>query len=89
MNNPLRLSDDEQASGSSGHRPKAADVKYAVALYVDRTTQQWVVRDPQGSFWLLPAEEDSWQRRRPFQLTEDTDLETVPGHYQYMLNLPF
>jgi hypothetical protein len=26
---------------------------------------------------------------RPFQPTEETDLEAIPGHYRSMLGLPF
>lgn len=63
--------------------------RYAVALYVDRATQQWVVRDPDGDFWLLPADDCCWEQRQPFSLTEETELEAIPGHYRYMLNLPF
>jgi hypothetical protein len=29
--------------------------KYAVAIYVDKSSQQWVVRDADGNFWFLPA----------------------------------
>ena len=61
----------------------------SVALYVDRATQQWVVRDPDGEFWLLPSVDDCWEHREPFQLTEEAELEIIPGHYRYMLNLPF
>jgi hypothetical protein len=25
------------------------------ALFVERSSQQWVVRDSEGNFWLLPA----------------------------------
>jgi hypothetical protein len=87
--NPVCLSDEEAASMPSGDDPTAGGRPYAVALYVDRATQQWVVRDPRGIFWLVSADENCWQHRRPFQLMEDTDLEPVPGHYQYLFNLPF
>ena len=89
MSHAFRFSDDTRDSEGSRVDSMLTSVKYAVALYVDRSTQQWVVRDPEGNFWLLPADDDCWQNRRPFHLTEDTDLEVVPGHYQYMLNLPF
>lgn len=89
MNDRLCLSDDERASDCPDDRTMLASAKYAVALYADRTTRQWVVRDPEGCFWQLPADDGAWQHRQPFHLTEDTDLEAVPGHYQYMLNLPF
>ena len=63
--------------------------KHAVALYVDRSTQQWIVRDPEGNFWIVPSVDDAWEHREPFEPTEDTDLEPVPGHYKYLLRLPF
>jgi hypothetical protein len=59
------------------------------ALYVDRCSQQWIVLDPQGNYWLVPVnEENAWDQRQPFYPTEETDLQPVPGHYKYMLGLP-
>lgn len=63
--------------------------KRVVALYVERSSQQWVVRDPEGIFWILPSVDDPWDHRRPFTPTYETDLEPVPGHYKDMLGLPF
>jgi hypothetical protein len=63
--------------------------KQAAVLFADRSTRRWIVRDPEGNFWLLPAEEDSWDRREPYRPTDETDLERVPGHYKNMLGLPF
>ena len=63
--------------------------KYVVALFVDKSSQQWVVRDAEGNFWLLPAVENPWDHRQPFDPTEETELEPIPGHYKYMLGLPF
>jgi hypothetical protein len=60
----------------------------SVALYVDRTSQQWIALDPEGRFWMLPSVDDPWEHRRPFQPTAETDLEAVPGHYKCMLGLP-
>jgi hypothetical protein len=60
-----------------------------VALYIDPATRQWVVRDPDGNFWLVPSSEDGWEQRQPLEVSEDSELEPVPGHYQYMLGLPF
>lgn len=60
-----------------------------LSLYVDRATQQWIVRDVDGNFWVLPSVENAWDHRHEFQLTEETDLEPIPGHYKYMLGLPF
>jgi hypothetical protein len=59
------------------------------ALYVDRSSQQWIVLDSQGQFWTVPVNEveDAWSQRQPFYPTDETALEPVPGHYKYMLGL--
>lgn len=59
------------------------------ALFVDRLSQQWIVMDPDGNFWMLPGgDENPWDLRQPFYPTEETELEPVPGHYKSMLGLP-
>lgn len=63
-------------------------VRQGLALFVDRPNQQWVVRDPDGRFWILPSIEHAWEQRQPFAPTSETDLEPVPGHYKDMLGLP-
>ena len=63
--------------------------KQVVAIFVDKSSQQWVVRDADGNFWLLPAGDNPWGHRQPFDPTEETELEPIPGHYKYMLDLPF
>jgi hypothetical protein len=63
--------------------------KQRVTLYVDRSSQQWVVMDPEGNFWMLPNVENPWDQRQPIYPTEETELEPVPGHYKHMLGLPF
>jgi len=63
--------------------------KRVAALYVHRSCQQWIVRDPEGNFWILPSVEDPWDHRKPFHPTAEMDLEPVPGHYKDMLRLPF
>jgi hypothetical protein len=63
--------------------------KPAAALFVERVSQRWIVRDPDGEFWILPGGENPWDRRQPFLPTEESELEPVPGHYKYMLGLPF
>lgn len=63
--------------------------KSAVAIYVDRVSRQWIVRDPEGQFWALPTGEDAWEQRQVFEPTPETDLEPIPGHYKYLLRLPF
>ena len=62
--------------------------KNVVGLYVERSSQQWVVLDPDGNFWIMPSVENPWNQRQPFYPTEATELEPVPGHYKYMLGLP-
>jgi hypothetical protein len=58
-------------------------------LFVDRSSQQWVVLDADGNFWIVPSVEDNpWDQRQPFHPTEQTALEAVPGHYKSMLGLP-
>jgi len=60
------------------------------ALFVDRScTEHWIVRDPEGNLWMVPPGENAWERRYPFEPTEETDLEPIPGHYLGMLGLPF
>jgi hypothetical protein len=63
--------------------------KPRVTLYVDRSRQQWVVLDRDGNFWIVPSVENPWEQRQPFNPTEETELEPVPGHYKHMLGLPF
>jgi hypothetical protein len=63
--------------------------KQVVAIYVDRSNGQWVVRDCDGNFWILPSTENPWNDRIPFDPSEDIELEPVPGHYRYALQLPF
>jgi len=60
----------------------------ALALYADRATQRWVVRDRDGTFWILPPTENPWDERQPFTPAEGTELEPVPGHYKALLGLP-
>ena len=61
-----------------------------VAIFVDRARpQHWIVRDPEGDFWIVPPIENGWESREPFCPSEDTDLELIPGHYKYVLGLPF
>ena len=62
---------------------------HPVALFVDRICQQWIVRDPDGHFWILPSVDEPWELRQPFQPTAETELEPVPGHYKDLLGLPF
>ena len=59
-----------------------------ITLYVVRSTQQWVVLDVEGNFWILPNAENPWDHRQPMKPTEESELEPVPGHYKHMLGLP-
>jgi hypothetical protein len=59
-----------------------------LALYVDRSNQQWIVRDHDGNYWIVPAGQDAWDQRQPFYPTPDTELEPIPAHYKYTLGLP-
>jgi hypothetical protein len=61
----------------------------AVAIYVDRATQQWIVRDGDGKFWIVPPAAGGWENRQPFEPAADSDLTPIPGHYKYLLKLPF
>jgi hypothetical protein len=63
--------------------------KQMAALFVEPSCQQWIVRDPQGDFWMLPSVDNPWEHRQPFYPTEEMELESVPGHYKDMLELPF
>ena len=62
--------------------------KQIVSLYVERSSGQWIVKDGEGNFWIIPYDENPWDRRQPFYPTEETELESVPGHYKSMLGLP-
>ena len=62
----------------------------AVAVFVDRARpHHWIVRDPEGHFWIVPPVENAWDNRQPFEPNEETHLDPVPGHYKYMLGVPF
>lgn len=63
--------------------------KPIAALFVDRSGKRWVVRDPDGKFWVLHATDDAWVQREPLDPTPELDLEPVPGHYKDMFRLPF
>jgi hypothetical protein len=62
--------------------------KRVVALYVDRASRQWIVRDAEGNLWSVPPTDNPWDERRPFFAAEESELEPVPGHYKHMLGLP-
>ena len=60
------------------------------AIFVDRSSpEHWIVRDPEGNFWIVPPIENAWESRQPFQPTAETELESIPGHYGSMIGLPF
>ena len=60
----------------------------SMGIYVHRASQQWIVRDRSGRFWLLPVTDNPWGDRQPFVPEEEMELEPVPGHYKYLLGLP-
>jgi hypothetical protein len=62
--------------------------KRVVALFVDKASQQWIVRDSEGQWWSLPSTDNPWDERQPYFPAEEAELEPVPGHYKYMLGLP-
>jgi hypothetical protein len=62
--------------------------KRSLALYVDKTSKQWIVRDLEENFWSLSSTENPWDGRQLFTPCEDTELEPVPGHYKYVLGIP-
>ena len=47
--------------------------KQAVGLFVDPSYPQWIVRDPDGNFWILPSVEYPWDQRQPYFPTAETD----------------
>ena len=59
-----------------------------ISLYVDRSVPScWIVRDVDGDFWMVPTGDRAWERRQPYTLTEEAQLESVPGHYKYLLGI--
>lgn len=60
-----------------------------ILIYVNRSSNQWIVRDSDGNYWVIPVVDDPWEHRQPFERTEDSQLEAVPGHYKSLLGLPF
>lgn len=67
----------------------ATSRKPIVGLFVDRSCRRWVVRDPEGNFWILPSVEAPWGHREPLNRATETELEPVLGHYKGMLRLRF
>jgi len=64
-------------------------LRKSVSLFVNRSTQQWIVLDTDGNYWTVANDnDDPWNQRQPFHPTEETELEPVPGHYKSMLGLP-
>src|SRR5437879_13456654 len=64
-------------------------VKGRGAVFVERSTGQWVVRDPEGDFWTLPTVDDPWRHRLPFHPTEDTVSVPVQGLAKQFLGSQF
>ena len=59
-----------------------------VSIFVDRLRQQWIVRDSDGRFWIVPSVENAWDHREPLDPDLHVELEPVPRHYKYLLDLP-
>jgi len=82
------------AGCNAPHEPAVEDEwmptirKQVVAIYVDRSSGGWIVRDSEGLLWNLPPTDHPWDDRQPFVPTEESELEPVPGHYRYLLGLP-
>jgi hypothetical protein len=63
--------------------------KQVFAMFVDKNSpEHWIVRDSEGTFWIVPPIENAWDKREPFEPSEEMHLEPVPGHYRYLLGLP-
>jgi hypothetical protein len=59
-----------------------------LSLYVDRNLPSYlIVRDGAGAFWMVESGEGAWDRRQPYTLKEDIQLESLPGHYRYLLGI--
>jgi hypothetical protein len=52
--------------------------KPMVALYVERFSQQWVVRNSEGNFWIVPSVKNPWEHRQQFHPTEESVLNRFP-----------
>ena len=64
--------------------------KQVASLYVDKTSHQWIVRDPDGDFWTMPCVDSPWEHRELVDPTiGEMDLAPVPGHCKYMFDPPF
>ena len=62
--------------------------KPVMSLYVDKgRPEHWIVRDPEGRFWVVPPGDDAWTKREPFHPSEDAEIEPVPSHYLYLLDI--
>jgi hypothetical protein len=38
--------------------------KRLVALFVEKSSQHWVVQDLEGNFWIVPSAENAWEHRQ-------------------------
>ena len=53
--------------------------KQRVTLYVDRLSQQWVVLDPEGNFWMVPSVETPGTSASRFTRPRRLSLSPFPG----------
>jgi hypothetical protein len=51
-----------------------------LTIYVDRASEQWIVRDGKGSLSVVPSGEIARERRELFEPTDDFELEPILGH---------
>jgi hypothetical protein len=71
----------EPVMTTTGRKPSST-------LYADRFTRQWVVRDPEGKFWIVTADDSARATQCDrFFSTEETEFEPVPGHYKHLLGV--
>jgi hypothetical protein len=69
-------------------RTQTVITKHKIRLFVDKASQQWIVQDIDGTFWVLASHDNPWEQRQAIQSTEQLQLEPVPGHYKHMLGIP-
>src|SRR5262245_15363746 len=71
------IDDAKDRTHAREERNVFATRKPVCSLYVDRHTGQWIVKDAEGNFWIVPLTDNPWRDREPFQPTEESDLEPV------------
>jgi hypothetical protein len=59
-----------------------------VANILDKDARMSILMEDARVEQFVPSGQDSWERRQPFEPTEETELELIPGHHKYVLGLP-